>query len=158
MLVRQALRCPCWEYSFTTTPGFSTCSRADSYRCSGTQRLQCGRQRSPSFLPHSALIVPLVSVERRTGGSWPSFLKCQAPWGQHVTSVLPGLPHCSWSHRQIGSQPVPVCDHHCFSGLPWDQMGRFQPPVSQEQSSQLPGAKFPEGRKDPYPSQVQECR
>ena len=43
----------------------------------------------------------------------------------------------------------------CFqacSGIKW---ASIQPLVSQEQSSQPPGAKSPEGRKESYPSQVQ---
>lgn len=40
----------------------------------------------PRFLPHSPFMVPLVPGERRARGSWPSFLKCQAPWGGHSTS------------------------------------------------------------------------
>lgn len=65
-------------------PGLSLCSPLPATVGSRTQCLQCGRQQSPSFLPHSPFIVLLVSLvlgERRVRGSWPSFLKCQAPGG-----------------------------------------------------------------------------
>lgn len=156
MLARQALECPRWEYSFTASPGLSICSPLPATVCSGTQRLQCARQQSPSFRPHSPFIASLVSGERRVRGSWPSFLKCQAPWGEHATSV--GLAHGCQSHRQIVIQPVLGGGHPWLSGLPWNQVTRIQPPVSREQSLQLSGAKCPGGRKDPYASEGQECQ
>lgn len=136
-------------------PGLSLCSPLPATVGSGTQCLQCGRQQSPSFLPHSPFIVLLVSLvlgERRVRGSWPSFLKCQAPggwWGAGGgadRATWAGFTHCSRDHGQILIQHVLVGSHPWLSGLPWNRATRIQPPVSREQSHPLPGAMFPGGR------------
>lgn len=101
MLVRPALQFPRWEYCYTPTPGFSPCGPLGSQGLLRDTKASVWKTTSPCFLPHSPFIVPLVLGERRVRGSWPSFLKCQAPWGGHASSWR--LPHCSWSHRRIMS-------------------------------------------------------
>lgn len=146
MLVRQAPQFPRWEYSFTTTPGFSLCSPLAAAVCSRTQKLQCGRRGA--VLPAPFTLYGAIGAGRREGErELAQFPEMSGSLGR--AQHLRRLPHCSWSHRQKMSQPVRVCSHQLLSGLQWNRATRIPPPVSEEQSSQSP-----EGRKDPYSSQV----
>ena len=111
-----------------------------------------GGGRCAGFLPHSSFIVPPVRGEERLRGSWPSFLKCQAPWGGRATSG-PAPP------LQLESRANN--DATCADLQPSVAFGPAVESSGKNSASQLVGreqsvsrGQVSRGKQDPYSSQV----